>query len=200
MGQGKAAGTCGSQVMRNDAGVNGGIVQIIPELSYIIQISFFFPLPLLFYLLSLACPLVRSPCAHSQFKQIWFLFLYVPVTSPAPLRGMCWDWKEDQVSHHSKACWERPRDRETKVWYIVLLCVCACDPFPGYYAFQVFSRYICGFLCYFFFTYIIHVLISVKFMVNWHLKTLQGALILNMSCQHFIHFWEQSSPFKSSHL
>ena len=45
-------------------------------------------LPLLFYPLSLALSSGTLSLAHSQFKQIWFLVLYVPVTPPL-LREAC---------------------------------------------------------------------------------------------------------------
>lgn len=93
----------GTQVMRNDVGVNGGIAQIIPEPSYIIQISFFFtPSPsLLFYLLSLLCPLALSLARFSVETAL----ISIPLCSgdiAAPPRGLRWDWNEDQVTCHSK--------------------------------------------------------------------------------------------------
>lgn len=75
--------------MRNDVDVNGGIAQIIPEPSYIIQISFFFtPLPPSSFICYHCFVLWRSPLLASQLKQIWFLFLYVRVTSLL-LRDVC---------------------------------------------------------------------------------------------------------------
>lgn len=63
------AGTLGSQVMRNDVGVSGGIGQIIPQLSYIIQISFFCtPPPLLSVITALSSGTLSL--ADSRFKQI----------------------------------------------------------------------------------------------------------------------------------
>lgn len=125
MGQGKAPGTHSSQVMRNDVGVNGGIVQIIPELSYIIQISFFnSPSSFIrYHCLVLWRTLPRSLSVQTDL-------ISIPLCSSdivAPQRGMCWDWKEDQVTHHSKACWERPRGRETKVYGCEGACMLRCS-------------------------------------------------------------------------
>lgn len=71
-GAGGAGGsTRGSQVMRNDVGVSGGIGQIIPELSYIIQISFFCTPPS-HHPLSVITALSSGTLslADSRFKQI----------------------------------------------------------------------------------------------------------------------------------
>lgn len=40
----------------------------------------------------------------------------------APQRAVCWDWNEDQVTRHGKACWERPAGRETKA-HVFGVCV-----------------------------------------------------------------------------
>lgn len=95
--------------MRNDVGVNGGIVQIIPELSYIIQISFFYsPSSFIrYHCLVLWHTLPRSLSVQTDL-------ISIPLCSSdiaAPARGVCWDWNEDQVTHHGKACWERPGGR-----------------------------------------------------------------------------------------
>lgn len=68
--EGEAPGARGSQVMRKDVGVSGGIGQIIPELSYIIQISFFCatPPPLLSVITALSSGTLSL--ADSRFKQI----------------------------------------------------------------------------------------------------------------------------------
>lgn len=107
-GRGKAPGTHSSQVMRNDVGVNGGIVQIIPELSYIIQISFFYsPSSFIrYHCLVLWHTLPRSLSVQTDL-------ISIPLCSSdiaGPLRGVCWDWNEDQVAHHSNACREMPED------------------------------------------------------------------------------------------
>ena len=91
----------GSQVMRNDVGVSTGIGQIIPEPSYIIQISFFctpYPLSVITALSSGTLSL-----ADSRFKQIWFLFLYVPVTSlllREPCAGIGTRIKSPSIAKH----------------------------------------------------------------------------------------------------
>lgn len=118
-GHGQAAGTHSSQVMRNDVGVNGGIFQIIPELGYIIQISFFHsPSSFIRYhclvlwhalprLLSVQTDLISIPLCSSDIA--------------APSRGVCWDWNGDQVTRHSIVCWKRPECRESAhVWKHVL--------------------------------------------------------------------------------
>lgn len=123
--------------MRNDVGVNGGIVQIIPELSYIIQISFFYsPSSFIrYHCLVLWHILPRSLSVQTDL-------ISIPLCSSdiaAPPRGVCWDWNEDQVTHHSKACWERPGGRETKriclwrclyvgvhIFYLLILLFCFC--------------------------------------------------------------------------
>lgn len=102
--------------MRNDVGVNGGIVQIIPELSYIIQISFLYsPSSFICYhclvlwhtllrLLSVQTDLISIPLCSSDIA--------------SPPRGVCSDWNKDQVSHHSEACRERPRGRKSVCLYL----------------------------------------------------------------------------------
>lgn len=107
--------------MRNDVGVNGGIVQIIPELSYIIQISFFYsPSSFIrYHCLVLWRALPRSLSVQTDL-------ISIPLCSSdiaAPPRGVCWDWNEDQVTHHGKACWERPGGRETIVYMPVYPCM-----------------------------------------------------------------------------
>lgn len=121
MGRGKAPGTHSSQVMRNDVGVNGGIVQIIPELSYIIQISFFYsPSSFIrYHCLVLWRTLPRSLSVQTDL-------ISIPLCSSdiaAPPRVVCWDWNEDQVTHHSKACRGRPGGRES-AWVCPYVGVC----------------------------------------------------------------------------
>lgn len=131
-GRGKASGTHSSQVMRNDVGVNGGIVQIIPELSYIIQISFFCsPSSFIrYHCLVLWHILPRSLSVQTDL-------IFIPLCSSdiaAPRRNVCWDWNEDQATHHSKACRERPGGWETKeqIYMPVKVSVWWCI---GYYRF-----------------------------------------------------------------
>lgn len=131
MGRGKAPSAHGSQVMRNDVGVNDGIVQIIPEPSYIIQISSFFlprpppffcsPLLLLFYPLSLPCPLAppsppNLPLARSLSVQTDLIS--TPLCSSdtaAPRRAVCRDWNGDQVSRRGRAWQAGPAGRDAEV-------------------------------------------------------------------------------------
>lgn len=83
----------GSPVMRNDVGVSGGIVQIIPELSYIIQISFFI-LPLLFNPLSSPCPLARAPSLQTNHISIPSMFQWHRLSSEGRLLGLEWEGGE----------------------------------------------------------------------------------------------------------
>lgn len=113
--------------MRNDVGVNGGIVQIIPELSYIIQISFFF----FFSFFYSPSSFIRYRClvlwhALPRSLSVQTDLISTPLCSSdiaAPQRAVCWDWNEDQVTHHGKACRERPAGRETKA-HVFGVCVC----------------------------------------------------------------------------
>lgn len=100
--------------MRNDVGVNGGLVQIIPELSYIIQISFFYS----------PCSFIRYRClvlwhALPRSLSVQTDLIPIPLCSSdihAPQRGLFWDWNNEQVTLHSKAFWERPGDRKEKAY------------------------------------------------------------------------------------
>lgn len=98
--------------MRNDVGVNGGIVQIIPELSYIIHISFFYsPSSFIrYHCLVLWHTLPRSLSVQTDL-------ISIPLRSSdiaAPLRGALPGLERDQVTHPGKACWVRPGGRETR--------------------------------------------------------------------------------------
>lgn len=136
MGRGKAPSAHGSQVMRNDVGVNGGIVQIIPEPSYIIQISSFFcppprpplsfcspPPPLLSVIAALSSgtpppPPPTLPDPHIRSLSVQTDLISTPLCSSdtaAPRRAVCRDWNGDQVTRHGRAWRAGPAGRGGKV-------------------------------------------------------------------------------------